>query len=404
MSVVSGLGAAPCAGLGPVVGLNSADLVRSDGPGIEGLVEANGHRRALADRDFPWVSTGRHRLPPGALAGIDGRSIMETAVRTSDGGLDVIRVDENTEPPGHGSDGSGDAQREETAYGHGGLVLRSASRFSEKLATWCDAAMLIVGAPFEVCLVRGSVSASAEGLVGGNHFVVLPLGGGARLRGVTDGTPLGGNAPRVQVGVGEALVVQRFEDIAVDDGAVVVMLVGKRTTRDDAIALAIRKAGHWPVLRADLPYDLELPVTTYGSENPVDPVALLLNATHLLERDGTLENARAWTRAMIRPVPRPAPVLPPSRLEQWVGRTVRGRFPGGIGELDFHEPGRTLLVFSGCVVAVEDHVRDGIVASLTSDTDVDIVKAGAHCPKHDPLCAVRAVDVLHSLGVVDLRA
>lgn len=406
MSVVSGLGAAPCAGLGPVVGLNSADLVRSDGPGIAGLVEAIGRRRALADDDFPWVKLGRHRLPPGAVAEIDGRSIMETAVRTSDSGLEVFHDDEKaekrTEAPG--SDSSGDPQREDAAFGHGGLVLRSASRFSEELARWCDAAMLIVGAPFEVCLVRGSVSVSAEGLSGGNHFVVMPIGGGSRLRGVVDGTPVGNDAPRLQVDVGEVAVVQRFDGIEVDDGAVVVMLVGKRTTMDDAITFAIRKAGHWPVLRADLPYDLERPVTTYGSVEPVDPVELLLDATKSLERDDSLENARAWTRAMIRSVPRPSPLSPPSRPEHWVGRTVRGRFPGGIGQLDFREPGRTLLVFSGCAVAVDDHVRDGLVADLAIGADFDIAKAGDACPMHDPYCLARAADVLYSLGVVDLVA
>lgn len=55
-------------------------------------------------------------------------------------------------------------------------------------------------------------------------------------------------------------------------------------------------------------------------------------------------------------------------------------------------------------MAVDDHVRDGLVADLAIGADFDIAKAGDACPMHDPYCLARAADVLYSLGVVDLVA
>lgn len=388
-----------------MVGLNSVDVVQPESAGIEVLVEAVARQRSVALERVPWVSSGLHAVPKGAIDPVDGGAILEIALSASDSELETFLDDGDGRPVAEtpSSGRTEDSARIRTAAARGGVVLGSASRFSDDLARLCDLTALALGAPVSACLVSGHVPGSAAALRNGNHFVVFPLDASAQVFGALDVVdPTDATTQVAEVGLCEAQVTHSIDEIQTPVGSSTLVLVGRRTTVDDAVAFAVRKAGHWPLLRADLPYDLDAPALTYSSRIPVDPVELLLDSVAAIEQDRTLEQACAWTRALVRAAPRPTVSSWPTSVENWLGRTVRGRFPGGIGALDFNEDGRSLLVFSGCVVGVAHHVRDGILTDLVGPKPLEVVLSSGRCDVGDPLCDARAVDVLGSLGVVEL--
>ncbi len=382
-----------CTCVGPIVALRAEDIVRPPASG-SALEAAFATRRARLSAAHPWWGLGSS----GAATAPDiaGPSIFAAAAAADAGGIHVHLPPDAppaTEAAGRASIGLAAVRH---ALDVGGVVLERCGRFSAEIADLVDEAAELARASVRPLLVSGAVP---DGAVVSSASASASVAVAAIAGEVT----LGGADGDVLVPAGTWHRARSVMGVRTSHGGLALVLVVDELDRVDVWEHLVRKASYWPRLRADIPYDIAVPVVAYGEHDPVDFVSLVTGQVAELESEETLAEAVAGARARIRPSERSvAPgVDVPSGPASWSTAVVRGRLPGGVGWIAPKEPGRSILAFAGCAVFVDPHLG-ALFDQLATGDVVWAADVPSACPAGDPECVGRALDVLHPLGVVDV--
>lgn len=277
----------------------------------------------------------------------------------------------------------------------GGSVARGASRWTTSLADVGDDLALAHGAQVELLVLSGTLPAGNSLVVGATGMAVAAIDGTVEVIG-PDGID------RVEAGQGCRADIN--SSVRTTAGGHALIAVLGEPTNGHLWSFAAHKAGHRPLVRADLPYDLSQPAAIYGSDEPVLVGPLLREEAAAVLTDATAVEAMAAWRATLRPLDRPRPDLIdlPFDHQDWPPLVLTGHLPGGVTQLGPPEDDRVWLAAGGHAFRTHVHLAPLFEAMVIGEP-VSLDKVGVDCPNRDAHCVHRALEQLLWLGLVEAK-
>lgn len=379
-----------CDGFGPIVSLRAEDLIQPPDPSSPLGMAVTARLTDVAER-LRWLDETDPVNPAGLGAELT-ENLLNQALSADDQFLDA-QLDDAEGPP-EGNSGSS-RFKAALALKAGGLTIAAPGRFSTSVARLSDDVALHFNATVEPVLAAGTISVSRSRLSDSHQLLVIALRKGVQI---LDGSPSDITVPE-----GEWALIEVPSVLEVEVGGLALIIGITMPTRADFWSALLRKAGYWPRVRADLPYDIEIPATVYGESAAVDLKRLLLEQFADLQSTETLGESLASVWARCRPSPRPFPDLEllPDSPARWVHRTVRGCFPGGVGTISTKQPETTCWTAAGCAVFTADHLIP-FIAALVEGNAVNVAGFQHSCPTGDSDCIGHALDALYPLGFIEI--
>lgn len=179
---------------------------------------------------------------------------------------------------------------------------------------------LAYGAQVELLVLRGTLPAGNSLVVGATNMAVAAIDGTVDFIGSNGIDRLdAGRGCRVEATVGVRTT---------PGGHALVAILGE-PTNGALWSFAAHKAGHHPLARVDLPYDLDQPAAIYGSDEPKLVGPLVRDVASSVMTDDTAVEAMASWRATLRPLDRPRPDLAdlPPDYQHWPQLVLTGHLP-----------------------------------------------------------------------------
>jgi hypothetical protein len=199
----------------------------------------------------------------------------------------------------------------------GGLLLSSAEGFSTDLNAFTGWLAVASGSRATAVVLRGSEPTRVLGpqVV---RTIVLPLTGDVVVHPDGDGPS--------DLPAGSAVLVQGYPRVLADPDATTALVIESAFDPMQRGAMLLDRAAGHPFLRVDAPAPGVGPVEVYGRDEPVE-YADLVRSEHDLLLANTAPELMHWWWVLGRRLP---PFPPPARAPEL---RVRGRFPGGVGEV-----------------------------------------------------------------------
>lgn len=309
---------------------------------LSGLAEAATQARLLAGERSAWALEANGSLPDAGviyhechLARATGSTPIDIHRRDNDG-TELVELDRGREP---------DAADQALRLG-GGLVLRDADRISPSLSLWAGWLAVAIGGPVE-----------AVALFGSEPLRHVFAGRGRTWVSTVNSEVIVHEPGRPPIAVEPMSVAECATPPRVLAGAVsfTILLMERVPTPAERARIVAQRAGLHPMLRCDVPTDIDEPLELGAEE--LRPYLDVFNDELAAAQDSldapTVQ--RAWRLAQTRsPVPVPLGADP---------LVARGLIPGGVGVVGLlgadgeggSEPAATaqLLVVAGnCAFAV----------------------------------------------------
>lgn len=326
---------------------------------------------ALADSSLLGYVQSRTGEPGQMLTSVAGMSPFNSSPRNDPNGFNI-----------------------RAAVTQGALTLANVERRSRRIRQLCE----LVSRSFDTTVTATAMSGEFHDVAAAapRRRLVIALQGDLEVSETKLGTSvIAGSQMRI---VDELASVRTLPG---DFGLVIDIPV---PTRDFLIAVAIRKAGYFPRLRGDMPFEIDRPVTGHGLDGQTDVANILNQQAAQLFDDMTMTQAVSWWRGNALPVVRPQPWIVdlPADPSRWPRVSFRGALPAGFQALKHAPPGFIRLAAASHWFDCPDHLGQLMETLVRGDTLYIDPDGSSDCPNGDPYCVHRSVEALALLGLVDL--
>lgn len=209
----------------------------------------------------------------------------------------------------------------------GGLILSNVDRFVPTLADAASLAAVAWGSPARAYALLGSDPTRILDS-GVSTSIVIPLSEDV-IAHPTDATP-------IDIAMGSMSELPGWPRISATSGAFTVVVTRRRFDEGAHHAVLLTMARHHPLLRVDLPLDRSQEGEVYGSSTASSYLAMLQG--EVADLRGRSGGTSEWWWTLSHPL---APLRVVGELR---GRSVVGRFPGGVGILTSGTDSDALIV------------------------------------------------------------
>jgi len=296
-------------------------------------------------------------------------------------------------------------QRFRNAFAAGAMVLEGAELRSQSIASLCDELTLAHEAVVATAIVgRGDVAPGTPLTETTDRLVVVALGGPLDI--AAGDLHQVGISRTLTLAADHAVLVNSVHSIAVPDRSRFLALPVGVCDQRAFWLFASQKAGFWPRLRCNFPYDYRSQLIRYGETAPVRPMDSVLNDLASLLGSELVEEVKCRWGVMLESRKRPelsdllSVISEPQRT---AGLMIRGNLVGSVAQ-PIDQPADSdffALAVAGRILILHRHLLDLIgVISYGSSKRLDDLHV--ECPTGDPLCTVRFIESLSSLNLVRL--
>lgn len=258
------------------------------------------------------------------------------------------------------------------------------------------------------CLVASSVVGTgsvsdASDLTGvGDRVLAVALGLPLEIASIGPG---GGDVSQI-LEPGSGCLVRRLRSVGAPPGGAWILCTLEMFDLPFMMTVAALKAGWWPLLRVDLPLDMDEPVALYGHDGSMNVAEAVVGQLEQLLDEPTKLEAEAQWQAQLRSATTPYSTfrLLGTPVERWpdhvvAAGTLLGSPTQPIGLAT--DGDRLCFAAGGWSIAIDRHLQDLLVA-LAPGQRTEIDNLTSACPSGDRWCIQRNISRLADLGLLNL--